>query len=85
MRRRRRRSSPECRTSSGGVKARGLKIIGATIIPRHNRAPAENNTGWNAAKTRIRNEVNHWIRTTAPFDAVIDFDKVGAGSERTPI
>jgi lysophospholipase L1-like esterase len=58
------------------VKARGLKIIGSTIIPRHNRPPAENNTGWNAAKTRIRQEVNHWIRTRAPFDAVIDFDEV---------
>jgi lysophospholipase L1-like esterase len=57
------------------VKARGLKIIGATIIPRHNRAAAENNTGWSDAKTRIRQEVNHWMRTRAPFDAVIDFDE----------
>jgi lysophospholipase L1-like esterase len=57
------------------VKARGLKIIGATIIPRHNRAAAENNTGWNDAKTRIRQEVNHWMRTRAPFDGVIDFDQ----------
>jgi lysophospholipase L1-like esterase len=58
------------------VKARGLKIIGVSIIPRHSRPPAENNTGWDAAKTQIRNEVNQWIRTKAPFDAVIDFDKV---------
>jgi lysophospholipase L1-like esterase len=58
------------------VKARGLRIVGATIIPRHNRAPAENNTGWNDAKTRIRQEVNHWIRTRAPFDGVLEFDEV---------
>ena len=58
------------------VKARGLKIIGVTIIPRHNRPPSDDNTGWNAAKTKARNEVNQWIRTKAPFDAVIDFDKV---------
>jgi lysophospholipase L1-like esterase len=58
------------------VKARGLKAIGATIIPRHNRAPVENNTGWDPSKTRVRNEVNQWIRSKAPFDAVIDFDKV---------
>jgi lysophospholipase L1-like esterase len=58
------------------VKARGAKVVGVTIIPRHNRPPAENNTGWNAAKTRIRDEVNQWIRSKAPFDAVIDFDKV---------
>jgi lysophospholipase L1-like esterase len=58
------------------VKARGLKIIGVTMIPRHNRPAAENNTGWNAAKTRFRNEVNQWLRAKSPFDAVIDFDKV---------
>jgi lysophospholipase L1-like esterase len=58
------------------VTARGLKIIGVTIIPRHNRPPVENNTGWNVAKTKARNEVNQWIRTKAPFDAVIDFDRV---------
>ncbi|HZD01457.1 MAG TPA: SGNH/GDSL hydrolase family protein [Actinomycetes bacterium] len=58
------------------VKARGLKIIGVTIIPRHNRPPSGTNTGWNDAKTAIRNEVNDWIRNQAPFDAVIDFDKV---------
>jgi lysophospholipase L1-like esterase len=58
------------------VKARGLKIIGVSIVPRHNVAPEGTNTGWNAEKTRIRNEVNQWIRTKAPFDAVIDFDQV---------
>lgn len=58
------------------AKARGLKTIGATIIPRHNRPPEPNNTGWDPAKTEIRREVNQWIRTKAPFDAVIDFDKV---------
>jgi lysophospholipase L1-like esterase len=57
------------------VKARGLKVIGVTMIPRHNRPAVENNTGWNAAKTGFRNEVNQWIRTKAPFDDVIDFDK----------
>jgi len=57
------------------VKARGMKIIGVTIIPRHNVAASGTNTGWNPAKTAIRNEVNQWIRTKAPLDAVIDFDK----------
>ena len=58
------------------VKARGARVIGVSIIPRHNVAPAGTNTGWNPEKTRIRNEVNQWIRTKAPFDAVIDFDRV---------
>lgn len=58
------------------VKARGLTVIGATIVPRHNRPPMEGNTGWDAGKTRIRREINQWIRTAAPFDAVIDFDRM---------
>jgi len=58
------------------AKARGLKTIGVTIIPRHNRPPEPNNTGWDPAKTQIRHEVNQWIRTKAPFDGLIDFDKV---------
>ena len=58
------------------VKARNIRIIGASIIPRHNVPPAGTNTGWNAEKTAIRNEVNQWIRTKAPFDRVIDFDRV---------
>jgi len=58
------------------IKAKGFRAIGVTIIPRHNVAPNGTNTGWNAEKTRIRNDVNQWIRTKAPFDDVIDFDKV---------
>jgi lysophospholipase L1-like esterase len=58
------------------VKAKGLKIIGVTIIPRHNRPPAENNTGWNAAKTQARKDVNQWMRSKKPFDALIDLDAV---------
>lgn len=58
------------------VKARGIKVFGATIIPRHNVPPAGTNTGWNDAKTAIRNEVNRWMRTSRAFDAVLDFDRV---------
>jgi lysophospholipase L1-like esterase len=56
------------------VKARGFKIIGVTIVPRHNVAAG--NTGWNDAKTKVRNEVNAWIRGDAAFDGIIDFDRV---------
>lgn len=58
------------------VKAKGLKIIGATIIPRHNVAQVGTNTGWSPAKTAIRNQVNRWIRTSGQFDGVLDFDRV---------
>ena len=56
--------------------ARGLQVHGVTIIPRHNRAPTANNSGWTPAKTRVRNQVNAWIRGDAPFDGVLDFDAV---------
>ncbi len=58
------------------IKAQGIKVIGVTIIPRHNRDPDSNSTGWGDAKTKIRNQVNEWVRTNAEFDGVIDFDKV---------
>ena len=56
--------------------ARGLRIHGVTIIPRHNRAPTPTNSGWTPAKTHTRNEVNAWIRGDASFDGVLDFDAV---------
>ena len=52
------------------VKAKGIKVIGVTIIPRHNVAAVQDNTGWNDAKTGIRNQVNEWIRAKAGFDIV---------------
>src|SRR5262249_4697409 len=59
------------------TKAAGLKTIGVTIVPRHQIAPPDAPLpGWTPEKTAIRNDVNQWIRTKAPFDAVIDFDKV---------
>jgi len=60
------------------AKARGLKVIGVTIIPRHvvdRGAESPRGAGWSAENTRTRNEVNQWIRTKASFDGVIDFDK----------
>jgi lysophospholipase L1-like esterase len=58
------------------VKARGLKVIGVTIIPRHNTMPTPGNTGWTTAKTQTKNEVNQWIQSRAGFDGVLDFDAV---------
>jgi lysophospholipase L1-like esterase len=48
------------------VKQKGIKIYGVTIL----------DTGWNDAKSKIRNEVNAWMRKDAGFDAVLDFDRV---------
>jgi lysophospholipase L1-like esterase len=59
------------------AKAGGMKTIGVTIVPRHQMAaPNAPLPGWTPEKTAVRNDVNQWIRSKAPFDAVIDFDKV---------
>lgn len=58
------------------IRARGLMVIGTTIIPRHNRAASGTNTGWTPEKSNIRREVNEWIRNTGSFDSVLDFDTV---------
>jgi lysophospholipase L1-like esterase len=58
------------------VKGKGIKIVGATIIPRHSVVPGVADTGWNDAKTKVRNQVNEWMRKEAGFDAVLDFDRV---------
>jgi len=60
----------------GRAKAKGIKVVGATIVPRHTLVPGVADTGWDSAKTKIRNDVNAWIRKGAGFDAVLDFDKV---------
>jgi len=53
------------------VRARGLRIIGATILPRAD-VPQ-----WNpAVMNPIRREVNAWIRRAGAFDAIVDFDRI---------
>jgi lysophospholipase L1-like esterase len=63
------------------ARARGIKVIGATIVPRHSVVPGVPDTGWDDAKTRVRNRVNDWIRREAGFDGVLDFDRVVRSSE----
>ncbi|HLH98424.1 MAG TPA: GDSL-type esterase/lipase family protein [Xanthobacteraceae bacterium] len=58
------------------VKQKGIKIIGVTIIPRDSVVPGIADTGWSDDKTKVKNEVNDWIRKDAGFDAVLDFDKL---------
>jgi lysophospholipase L1-like esterase len=63
------------------ARAKGIKVIGATIVPRHTVVPGVADTGWNEQKTKIRNRVNDWIRKEAGFDGVLDFDRVVRSSE----
>ena len=58
------------------VHAKGLLIIGVTIIPR---GRPESRTGWTPAMEEHRLAVNTWMRTAANFDAIIDFDRLLKG------
>jgi lysophospholipase L1-like esterase len=46
------------------ARARHIRLIGATLTP----------ASFPPAREEIRLAVNHWIRTSGKFDAVIDFD-----------
>lgn len=56
----------------GRARARGIKVIGATILPFAG-TPVYNPT---AAHEADRQALNAWIRAPGNFDAVIDFDAV---------
>jgi lysophospholipase L1-like esterase len=57
------------------VHARGVSIVGGTLFPlaRPDRA------GWTRDMEAQRQAVNGWIRMQAPFDGVIDFDRLMSG------
>jgi lysophospholipase L1-like esterase len=48
----------------------GMKAYGATLTP------FEGAFYYSDKGETVREEVNHWIRTSGTFDAVIDFDKI---------
>lgn len=62
------------------VRARKIKIVGVTAIPRGQAGSA----GFTAVQEQIRLEVNNWIRTPGRFDGVLDFDAVMAGGGKSP-
>ena len=52
---------------------KGIKVIGATLLPFEGTTIA----GFFSPEKEIKRlAVNHWIRTTRKFDAVIDFDMI---------
>ncbi len=53
--------------------AAGLRIIGATIIPRGG------SNGWTNAMEQQRLALNDWLRYQANFDGLIDFDELMQG------
>ncbi|WP_089328884.1 SGNH/GDSL hydrolase family protein [Actinomadura meyerae] len=54
--------------------ARGLKVIGTTIVPLKGALfPA-----WTPQVEKERDAINHWIRTSGEYDAVLDADRIMA-------
>ncbi|GAB1516066.1 SGNH/GDSL hydrolase family protein [Actinophytocola sp. KF-1] len=53
--------------------AQGIDVYGATITPFGGNTSYDDPAGYREA---ARQTVNHWIRTSRVFDAVIDFDRV---------
>lgn len=52
----------------GRARLHGLTVIGGTLTP------FEGVPTYNEASERMRQDVNHWIRGSGEFDAVVDFD-----------
>ncbi|HDS0950070.1 TPA: SGNH/GDSL hydrolase family protein [Stenotrophomonas maltophilia] len=57
------------------ARARGLRILGATLTPFAGALPGTPLDDYYAAdKDALRQQLNAWLRTDSPFDAVIDLD-----------
>jgi lysophospholipase L1-like esterase len=59
------------------AKTHGVRIIGATLTPFEGALEDTPLEGYfTAEKERTRQAINHWIRTSGEFEAVVDFDAV---------
>ncbi|MEU5162528.1 SGNH/GDSL hydrolase family protein [Streptomyces sp. NPDC020875] len=52
------------------ARARGVEVVGATVLPFKGTGDGY----YTETKDRVRQEVNHWIRTSGAYDAVADTD-----------
>ena len=55
------------------AKARGIKLIGATLTPFENETFMPGS--WNPEREEHRAAFNNWIREGGAFDGVVDFDE----------
>ncbi|TDB72833.1 SGNH/GDSL hydrolase family protein [Micromonospora sp. KC723] len=53
------------------ARARGLTVVGATIMPIKGSGLA-----YSEQAEKVRDQVNHWIRTSGAYHQVADFDRV---------
>jgi lysophospholipase L1-like esterase len=65
------------RQLAAAARARGIRVTVATLPPFEGALEGTPFAGhYSLEKDRMRNRVNHWIRTAGLFDAVVDFDAV---------
>ncbi|MCX5056786.1 SGNH/GDSL hydrolase family protein [Streptomyces sp. NBC_00452] len=57
------------RTMVGQAHSRGIKVIGATLMP------FQGHRGYTPAREAVREEINAEIRSGRVYDAVVDFDR----------
>ncbi|MGW4562357.1 SGNH/GDSL hydrolase family protein [Streptomyces sp. NPDC004561] len=57
------------RTLVREAHARGLKVVGATLMP------FQGHPGWTPAREAVRQQVNAQIRAGTVYDGVVDFDR----------
>lgn len=57
--------------------SRGMKILGATIMP------FKGNSYYNEGREQARQKVNEWIRTCGKYDGIIDFDRIMSDPAQT--
>jgi lysophospholipase L1-like esterase len=60
---------------------RGIRVIGATILPF--KSDYESAAGFAKAEA-VRETVNHWILTSGRYDAVVDFAAAVAADPADP-
>lgn len=65
------------------ARARGIKVVGATLIPR-GRPAGMPGRDFTAKEESQRRRFNTWVRQRAGFDGVLDFDAVMAGGGLSP-
>lgn len=59
------------------ARARGVRIVGATLTPFEGALQDSPMRGYYGAdKERVRQRVNAWMRESGEFDALLDFDAV---------
>jgi len=57
------------------ARLRKVRIVGATLLPFEGSLAGTPMQGYyTAEKDRLRQTINHWIRSSGEFDAVVDFD-----------